>query len=95
MWLDSPGLGQWLARSPVSTKTQVRDPVEAYGDCSNLLCDNLINRVLFTQIILNFKSLVLDQPLDPWRCFLMIRFVKLILYKKQERIIFQYFNIPG
>ncbi len=33
-----PGLGQWLARSPVSPPTRARDPVEAYVNCSSLLC---------------------------------------------------------
>ena len=40
-----PGLGQWLACSPVSDQTRVRDPVEAYVNCSSLLWYNLIARV--------------------------------------------------
>ena len=30
----------WLARSPESAQTRVRDPVEAYVNCSSLLRDN-------------------------------------------------------
>ena len=37
--------GQWLARPPVSDQTPVRDPVEAYVNCSSLLWYNLIARV--------------------------------------------------
>ena len=43
--IHSPGLGQWLACSPVSTQTWVRYPVEAYVNCSSLLWYNLITRV--------------------------------------------------
>ncbi len=40
-----PGLGQWLALSPVSAETRDRDTVEAYVNCSSLLWYNLITRV--------------------------------------------------
>ncbi len=39
------GLGQWLACSPVSAHTWVRDPVEAYVNCSSLLWYNSITPV--------------------------------------------------
>ncbi len=36
------GLGPWLARSHVSLKTRIRDPVVAYANCSSLLRYNFI-----------------------------------------------------
>ncbi len=46
-----PGLGQWLARSPVSNQTRVRDPVEAYVNCSSLLWYNLICLVYVSHLL--------------------------------------------
>ena len=51
------GLGQWLAPSPVSAETRVRDPVEAYINCSSLLWYNLkTKKILWRCISCKFSS---------------------------------------